>query len=89
LASGNYSVEVTIPEGFNATTATTFALPLTPGGTANLEFGAQSGTGAGEAEGDSSSRLRTALFGAAGIIFLLMAAGVAGFLVLTQRGRRT
>jgi LysM repeat protein len=88
LASGNYSVEVTIPDGFNATTATTFALPLTPGGTANLEFGAQSAADGGAAEGDSSSRLRTALFGAAGIIFLLMAAGVAGFLVLTQRGRR-
>jgi LysM repeat protein len=88
LASGNYSVEVTIPDGFNATTATTFALPLTPGGTANLEFGAQSGEGNAAGDGDSSSRLRTALFGAAGIIFLLMAAGVAGFLVLTQRGRR-
>ncbi len=88
LASGNYSVEVTIPDGFNATTATTFALPLTPGGTANLEFGAQSGDGSTGGNSDSSQRLRTALFGAAGIIFLLMAAGVAGFLVLTQRGRR-
>ncbi|MBI3764162.1 MAG: LysM peptidoglycan-binding domain-containing protein [Chloroflexi bacterium] len=91
LASGNYSVEVTMPDGYNATTATTFALPLTPGGTANLEFGAQSGKGAsggGSTPSTSSSRLRTALFGAAGIIFLLLAAGVAGFLVLTQRGRR-
>ena len=49
-----------------------------------LTFGAQLGSSASGGTG-SKSNLRTALLGAAGVVFLLLAAGIAGFLVLRRR----
>jgi hypothetical protein len=87
LAPGAYTISSASPTGYNATTGTSFSQELRAGDTVNVEFGAQpSGTGGNTASASTgNSRLRTALFGAAGIVFLLLAAGVAGFLVLRRR----
>lgn len=88
LASGNFRVTSTVPEGYTATTRNDWDLTLAAGSTANLEFGAQfTGAVAQQAtdEEGGGTRITTALLGAAGVIFLLLAAGVAGFLVLTRR----
>ncbi len=89
LASGNYRVTSTAPEGYKATTRSDWDLTLAAGSTANLEFGAQSTggtTGGGEAaRATDNSRLVRALLAAVGVVLLLVAAGVAGFLVLTRR----
>ncbi len=87
LPAGAYTISAAAPTGFNATTASTTALQLETGSLSNVEFGAQPSAANGGAgtDADSRSRLRVALFGAAGIMFLLLAAGVAGFLILRQR----
>ncbi len=89
LAVGAYNISVTLPAGFNPTTNTSSPLSLDPGATVNLEFGAQeSSRPTPESDAPSLSantRLRTALFGAAGVVFLLLAAGLAGFLFLSRR----
>lgn len=89
LASGNYRVTSTAPEGYKATTRSDWDLTLAAGSTANLEFGAQSTggtTGGGQAAPTTdNSRLVRALLAAVGVVLLLVAAGVAGFLVLTRR----
>jgi hypothetical protein len=94
LPSGNYRINSTVPEGYKATTRSDWDLTLAAGSTANLEFGAQStgqtgggATGGGTDGGgsDNTSRLVRALLAAGGVVLLLIAAGVAGFLVLTRR----
>jgi len=91
LPSGNYRITSTAPEGFKATTRSDWDLTLAAGSTANLEFGAQSTgqapatNGAGGDEASDNSPLVRALLAAAGVVLLLIAAGVAGFLVLTRR----
>lgn len=88
LVADSYTISVGIPTGYNPTTSTSFPLPLESDSLVNLEFGAQKSASAGSsATGGLSDngRLRTALFGAAGIVFLLLAAGVGGFLVLSRR----
>ena len=87
LPAGAYTISAAAAAGFNATTASTTPLRLETGSLSNVEFGAQrSAANAGaETDAGSRSRLRVALFGAAGIMFLLLAAGVAGFLILRQR----
>lgn len=93
LPSGNYRINSTVPTAYKATTRSDWDLTLAAGSTADLQFGAQSsGTAtAGEtpttttADSDSTSRLVRALLAAAGVVLLLIAAGVAGFLVLTRR----
>lgn len=89
LASGTYQIASEVPAEYVATTRTTWDLTLAAGSTANVEFGAQFlGEGAAptpDAGTGNNSGLLTALLGAAGVIFLLLAAGVAGYLVLTRR----
>ncbi|MEK7310780.1 MAG: SdrD B-like domain-containing protein [Chloroflexota bacterium] len=94
LPSGNYRINSNVPEGYKATTRSDWDLTLAAGSTANLEFGAQStgqtgggATGGGTDGGgsDNTSRLVRALLAAGGVVLLLIAAGVAGFLVLTRR----
>jgi LysM repeat protein len=89
LPANQYTVSAAPPTGYNSTRANSTTLDVTAGSLSNMEFGAQRGSGsAGEnpatAPG-SDRRLRMALFGAAGIMFLLLAAGVAGFLILRRR----
>jgi len=88
LPPGAYTVSSAAPQGFNLTTASTIPLPLDAGSLGNTEFGAQHSSdnaSAATSGAGSSARLRVALFGAAGIMFLLLAAGVAGFLILRQQ----
>lgn len=93
LSGGNYRINLTLPTGYKATTRSDWDLTLAAGAKANLKFGAQSsGTAtAGDTPGsttdtsDSTGRLVRALLAAAGVVLLLIAAGVAGFLVLTRR----
>jgi hypothetical protein len=92
LPSGNYRITSTLPAGFKATTRADWDLNLLAASSASLDFGAQStgeaaggdGSGGGTS-GDSGGRLTQALLAGAGVILLLIAAGVAGFLVLTRR----
>jgi hypothetical protein len=84
LPAGSYTVAATAPAGYNPTTATSVLQKADTGLHYKLQFGAQPGSSAPGAAG-SQSNLRTALFGAAGVVFLLLAAGVAGFLVLRRR----
>jgi len=88
LPAGAYTISSAAPAGFNATTASTTPLQLETGSLSNVEFGAQrsaAASGGAEDNAGSRSRLRIALFGAAGVMFLLLAAGVAGFLILRQQ----
>jgi hypothetical protein len=41
VAEGEYTISVAIPGGFNATTATSFVLPLKAGDITYVDFGAQ------------------------------------------------
>jgi hypothetical protein len=92
LPSGNYRITSAVPDSYNATTRSDWDLTLAAGSTANLEFGAQAtgetgGTdnGTSNTSDDNNARLVRALLAAAGVVLLLVAAGVAGFLVLTRR----
>jgi LysM repeat protein len=89
LPAGQYTVSAAPPAGYNSTRANSTTLDVTTGSLSNMEFGAQQSSG-GASENPAATpgdnrRLRTALFGAAGIMFLLLAAGVAGFLILRRR----
>lgn len=87
LAADSYTVSVGIPAGYNATGSTSVPIPLSADGRVNVEFGAQraGSTSLGSEEASDKARMRTALFGAAGVVFLLSAAGVAGYLALSRR----
>jgi hypothetical protein len=89
VAPGIYTVAAAPPTGYNATTSPDARLEVQANASANIEFGAQLGSGGTStppvATVDSDQRLRTALFGAAGIMLILLAAGIAGFLVLRRR----
>jgi hypothetical protein len=91
LPPAQYTLAVAPPAGFNPTTNTNYSLEIQTGFSSNIEFGAQRGSGAtsGDTGGGAAltqdQRLRTALFGAAGIMLLLLAAGIAGFIVLRRR----
>jgi len=85
LPIGTYAISSAPPTGYNATTEASRAMQLDAGVTVSIEFGAQAGSAAPVAtETTSSQRLRTALLAAAGIVFILLAAGIAGFLVLRR-----
>ena len=91
LPSGSYRVTSALPEGYKATTRADWDLTLSAASSATLEFGAQStggttsGTTSTAASANDSGRLTRALLAGAGVVLLLIAAGVAGFLVLTRR----
>ena len=75
------------PSGHTPTTRVDWDLTLAAGSTANLEFGAQfTGDEVVPTEVPESAPLRPALIGAFGVMLLLSAAGIAGYLVLTRRG---
>ena len=87
MVSGNYRVAAESPEGFTPTTRTNWDLTLAGGSKANLEFGAQL-TGESEllAEAiETTAPLRPAILGTVGVVLMLSAAGIAGYLVLTRR----
>lgn len=96
LPLGLYTLSVAPPAGYNPTTNPNFQLEVTTN-RAQVQFGAQQSgnapanpgsggsTPGSNAETDAGGNLRVALFGAAGVMLLLAAAGVAGFLMLRRR----
>ena len=87
LATGTFRVISAAPVGHTPTTRVDWDLTLAAGSTANLEFGAQfTAEEVAPTEVPESTPLRPALIGAFGVVLLLSAAGVAGYLVLTRRG---
>lgn len=90
LAPGLYTIAAAPPSGYNPTTSNSLREIKVDESTGqiNIEFGAQKGSAAGGAPtqpaGDDG-RLRTALFGAAGIMLILLAAGLGTFLFLRRR----
>jgi LysM repeat protein len=88
LPAGQYTVSFAAPSGYNATTVTSTPLDVVAGSTSELEFGAQPSAAIANqpAPGPSNSALLTALLFAGGVVFLLLAAGVAAFLFLRRPG---
>ena len=86
LLAGQYTVSFAAPAGYNATTGTATPLDVAAGSTSELEFGAQPSAAIANqpAPGPSNSALLTALLFAGGVVFLLLAAGVAAFLFLRR-----
>ena len=88
LPAGQYTVSFAAPAGYNPTTVTSTPLDVEIGVTKALEFGAQPSAAVATqpAARPSNSALLTALLFAGGVVFLLLAAGVAAFLFLRRRG---
>jgi len=87
LATGTYRVISTSPVGHTPTTRVDWDLTLATGSTANLEFGAQfTGEDLETATVEpEDSPIRPALMGAFGVMLLLSAAGIAGYMVISRR----
>lgn len=86
LTPGVYTIASAPPTGYNPTTANNARLEVQANQSVNIEFGAQVGSGTVTTPPASNSdNLRTALFGAVGVMLLLLAAGVTAFLVLRRR----
>lgn len=85
VPEGQYTVSSAPPPGYNPTTPGAHTLGIVAGSTSMLEFGIQpSATQAAATPEGSNRALRTALLGAGGVMFLLLAAGVAGFLFMRR-----
>ena len=85
LVAGRYTISSAAPGGYNGTTPSATQLEVEAGSTSILEFGAQASAAAMEpTPGGNDQVMRTALFGAGGIMFLLLAAGMAAFLFLRR-----
>jgi LysM repeat protein len=85
LPAGRYTISSAAPIGYNGTTPNSTPLEVESGSTAILEFGAQASAATAEqGSGGPNPVLRTALFGAGGIVFLLLAVGMAAFLFLRR-----
>jgi LysM repeat protein len=88
LPVGQYTISSAAPAGYNPTTNTSTPLEVTEGSTSALEFGAQPSAAVADQPAtpprDSNQALLTALLFAGGVVFLLLAAGVAGFLFLRR-----
>ena len=86
LPAGQYTVSFAAPAGYNPTTVTSTPLDVEIGVTKALEFGAQPSAAVANqpAARPSNTALLTALLFAGGVVFLLLAAGVAAFLFLRR-----
>lgn len=88
LLAGQYTISSASPGGYNPTTNTSTPLEVSAGSTSTLEFGAQPSAAVADQPdapaNTSSQALLTALLFAGGVVFLLLAAGVAGFLLLRR-----
>lgn len=85
IPEGQYTVSSAPPPGYNPTTPGATTLGVEAGFTSILEFGIQpSASQVAPTPAGSNRVLRTALLGAGGVMFLLLAAGVAGFLFMRR-----
>jgi len=87
LQEGEYAVTVAVPEGYNPTTATSFALQLNSGDEAHLGFGAQANTATELEEPSQASGGRSLLLGFVGGLFLLAGAALAVFGTRLMKGK--
>ena len=87
LVTGTYRVVSSAPVGHTPTTRVDWDLTLATESTANLEFGAQfTGEDLETATVEpENTPLRPALMGAFGVMLLLSAAGIAGYMVVSRR----
>ncbi|MBL8097115.1 MAG: LysM peptidoglycan-binding domain-containing protein [Anaerolineales bacterium] len=91
LTGGNYQVAVAGPNGYNPTVQPDVLVPVPAGSTGeySVAFGFQRSSAAPEATAEpaeqSGDRLRTALFGAVGVMLLLLAVGLGVTLVMRRR----
>jgi hypothetical protein len=92
LPAGTYTIAATAPAGYNPTTATSVSQKAEAGLHYQLPFGAQLGSnGSGTVSGGKPGLLSgmsgagNLVMGALGVVLLLLAAGIAGFLVLRRR----
>lgn len=84
LPQDTYNVTVAIPDGFNATTTTNYALEVKAGEDATIDFGAQeSAPSAGVVEPDSARR--SPLLAIVGGVVLLAGLGLALYLWRTRK----
>lgn len=84
LPQDSYNVSVAIPEGFNATTTTNYALEVKAGEDATIDFGAQeSAPSAGVVEPDSARR--SPLLAIVGGVVLLAGLGLGFYLWRTRK----
>ncbi len=91
LTGGNFQVAVAGPSGYNPTVQPDVMVPVPVGSTGeySVAFGFQRSSTAPEATpvpaDQSGDRVRTALFGAVGVMLLLLAAGLAVTLLMRRR----
>jgi LysM repeat protein len=86
LAPGVYTIASAPPTGYNPTTANNARLEVQASQSVNIEFGAQVGSGTVTTPNTSNTgSMRAALFGAVGVMLILLAAGVGAFLFLRRR----
>ena len=84
LPQGSYNVSVAIPDGFNATTITNYALEVKAGEDATIDFGAQeSAPSAGVITPDSARR--SPVLGIIGGLVLLAGLGLAFYMWRTRK----
>ena len=84
LPQGSYNVSVAIPDGFNATTITNYALEVNAGEDATIDFGAQeSAPSAGVITPDSARR--SPVLGIIGGLVLLAGLGLAFYMWRTRK----
>jgi LysM repeat protein len=89
LPEGDYTISVAVPEGYNATTQTSYEIVLKAGDQTYVNFGAQanSQTLAEAPAIPAQEGTRSPLLGIVGIVFLLAGGAVAFFAFRTLRTR--
>ena len=88
LPEGDYTISVAVPQGYNATTNNTYAVPLKAGDQTYIDFGAQANSQTlAQAPVLPSEGTRSPLLGIIGVLFLLLGVGVAIFAARLMRGR--
>ncbi len=84
VPEGEYNVSVAIPDGYNATTTTNFALTVNPGDDITIDFGAQTASNL-PAEEAAAGGGRSVLLGVAGGLFLVGGIGLGIFMLRSRK----
>jgi hypothetical protein len=80
IPEGEYNITIGIPDGYNATTITNYALTLKAGSEAMLDFGAQVSTNIGTSQEITSNGGRSPVLGIVGGLVLLGGLGLGIYL---------
>ncbi len=88
IPEGDFNVTVAIPEGYNATTVSNFALQMRAGDEVYLDFGAQPNSETlAEVPIESGGQSRSPLLGIIGILIIVAGLGLAIFAKQLLKGR--